>query len=133
MDNPVDSTLLIAAACQGAAFFTSILLIGFVLGHETVIRHFIVREATYQKAKPSWQQPECYGIAKRKAREFFPLYWYWGNIRSGLLFWLLALLLGSESRIPSAAMMSASLIILTNILLYFSARQKRWDTSAEDQ
>ena len=103
-----DSDKLIIAALQGTAFFTSVLLIGFVIGHEAVIRHFLLRERGYQKGKPAWQQQDCYTSAKRKSMSYFPLYWYWGNIRSGVLFWLPAFLLGSDARLPAAAVMAAS-------------------------
>jgi hypothetical protein len=128
-----ESDRIIIAVLQGTAFFTSVLLIGFIIGHESVIRHILERERGYQKGKPAWQQPECYAVAKRKSRAFFPLYWYWGNVRSGVLFWLPAFALSADSSVPTAAVMAASLIIATNLVLYFTSKQPRWEAESESE
>lgn len=116
----------IAAGCQGAAFCVSILLIGFVWGHEKVIRYLVVREPDYDKKKAPWQQ-ECYKVAKAKARTFFPLYWYWGNVRAALMFWLLAILYSTDPDVVGAPELSAGIIVLVNVILFFSSRQTRWE------
>jgi len=116
-----------AAGCQGAAFFISIFLIGFVWGHEKVIHCILVKEPDYDKKKPPWRQQECYKRAKAKARRFFPLYWYWGNIRSALVFWVLAILSTAESGAVSAPELAAGMIMLANLVLLFASNQARWD------
>ena len=117
----------IAAGCQGAAFFISICIIGLVWGHETVIRHFLVKEPDYDKSKPPWNQPECYKRAKEKSRIFFPLYWYWGNIRSALVFWLFAVLTTAELGQVSPAELSAGAILLGNLVLYLVGKRDSWE------
>ncbi|MGH9550797.1 MAG: hypothetical protein ACRD3W_15555 [Terriglobales bacterium] len=118
---------LVIAFCQGTAFFVSILLIGFVYGHETVIKHFLSLDLDFNKKKPSWQQPELYARAKMKARDYFPLYWYWGNVRSAMLFWVLALVSSVDVRMPGAPEIAAAVIMLGNLGLLFTSKQQRWD------
>lgn len=122
----------LAAALQGLAFFVSVLLLGFAYGHEKVLRRLILQEPDFDRSKAPWTQPDCYARVKIKARDYFPKYWYWGNIRAALVFCLLALLtdLSGASGACRAGELAAGLIAVTNALLFFACKHPTWPSDS---
>ena len=124
----------IAASIQGAAFFVSICIIGFAWGHEKVIRSLLPKESDYDPAKPAWSQTECHARVKIKSRDFFPKYWYWGNIRASLIFCLICLFtdLSGTSGTCRAGELAAGIIAVVNAIMFMTCKQAAWDYKSNE-
>jgi hypothetical protein len=123
---------LIAAACQGTAFFISIALLGFMYGQEKVTSSIYAKDPDYDGTKPAWQQPEVMKRAKLKSRTFFPVFWYWGNVRASLLMCAAAVV--TEFTMPTkfarAAEIAALIVAATNAGLFLNYKKEvDWDDS----
>lgn len=118
---------------QGVAFFFSIYIAGFVYGHESVISYLHRRLPDFDRKKAPWKQTESLTRAKTAARDYFPLYWYWGNMRIGIALCAVLIAIDLESGTLRAGAVAALAIGLCNYLLYRTSKQERWNPRDTDK
>lgn len=120
------NSLQITSLATGAAFFVAQLLIGFVWGHEAVIHTLADRDPHVTPKKPLWTQAESCSRIKHAARAFFPLYWYWGNVRSAVVFAVIAFASSPDMLRPAQAFIASLLILFANLILLRTSKQPHW-------